>query len=406
MGEFGEKFRKQREERGLTLDAVSNTTKISTRMLKALEDERFDQLPGGVFNKGFVRAYARQIGLDPEVAVGDYLDALRESQVQAHAIMPEFRPQRFEPAEPQSKPALSRTSSAPETAAGVAEPASGSGNHSQVKVERPAERLIRDLPPRKLIEERPAKPRLEPAVRIPWGMVAVGLLLVALLLALLSYHPRVSQRASLPPAKPPAELQSSTATPAPQAASASPAPPSTPFSAPSAASVPPEPATSSATSAPTTSASDSPAPSQVLPAATPEASPASKVVQPPKTAPIATENAAADTSAPIRPAATPASATTRVKTAELSLLIRAEENSWVSITADGNPVAQETLIAPAGKAVRATQEIVVHAGNAGGLVFELNGKPLPKQGESGEVRTFVFDSQGMRVIVPPVASTP
>ena len=49
MGAFGEKLRKQREQRGITLDAISSVTKINTRMLRALEDEDFDQLPGGDF---------------------------------------------------------------------------------------------------------------------------------------------------------------------------------------------------------------------------------------------------------------------------------------------------------------------------------------------------------------------
>ncbi|MGA8761479.1 MAG: DUF4115 domain-containing protein [Candidatus Sulfotelmatobacter sp.] len=86
--------------------------------------------------------------------------------------------------------------------------------------------------------------------------------------------------------------------------------------------------------------------------------------------------------------------------------IRAEETSWVSITADGKPVAQETLIAPAGTSVRATQEVVVRTRNAGGLLFVLNGKTLPRQGDPGEVRTFLFDSQGMHVIVPASTTTP
>src|SRR5712691_5034854 len=60
-------------------------------MLRALEDEHFDQLPGGVFNKGFVRAYARQVGLDEEESVADYLAALRESQIQQQSILPDFR---------------------------------------------------------------------------------------------------------------------------------------------------------------------------------------------------------------------------------------------------------------------------------------------------------------------------
>ena len=76
---FGEKLRKEREQRKITLDDISSTTKISTRMLRALEDEHFDELPGGVFNKGFVRAYARHIGLDEEQAITDYLDATNQN---------------------------------------------------------------------------------------------------------------------------------------------------------------------------------------------------------------------------------------------------------------------------------------------------------------------------------------
>src|SRR5712675_1943283 len=88
---FGEKLRKEREQRKITLDDISSSTKISTRMLRALEEEHFDQLPGGVFNKGFVRAYARQVGLDEEEAVTDYLAALRESQIRQQSILPDFR---------------------------------------------------------------------------------------------------------------------------------------------------------------------------------------------------------------------------------------------------------------------------------------------------------------------------
>jgi len=101
VGAFGEKLRKQREQRGIALDAISNTTKISTRMLRAIEEEHFDQLPGGVFNKGFVRAYARQVGLNEEEAVTDYLTALRESQIAAQTVPPNFRAQ---PGKPSTEP--------------------------------------------------------------------------------------------------------------------------------------------------------------------------------------------------------------------------------------------------------------------------------------------------------------
>ena len=80
MGNFGERLQREREMRSITLQEISNSTKISTRMLKALEDEDFARLPGGIFNKGFVRAYCRFLGIDEEQAVADYLAALAENE--------------------------------------------------------------------------------------------------------------------------------------------------------------------------------------------------------------------------------------------------------------------------------------------------------------------------------------
>src|SRR5579864_9844414 len=69
-------LRQEREKKSVTLDDISLSTKIGTRMLRALEEEHFDQLPGGIFNKGFIRAYARCVGLDEEQAIADYLAAI------------------------------------------------------------------------------------------------------------------------------------------------------------------------------------------------------------------------------------------------------------------------------------------------------------------------------------------
>ncbi len=79
MGSFGERLKREREMRSITLEEIANSTKIGTRSLKALEDEDFDQLPGGIFNKGFVRAYAKYLGIDEEQAVADFMAALEES---------------------------------------------------------------------------------------------------------------------------------------------------------------------------------------------------------------------------------------------------------------------------------------------------------------------------------------
>ena len=75
MGKFGDTLRQEREFRGITLDTITRDTKISNRHLVALEQEHFEVLPGGVFNKSMVREYARVVGLDQEEWVGRYLSA-------------------------------------------------------------------------------------------------------------------------------------------------------------------------------------------------------------------------------------------------------------------------------------------------------------------------------------------
>ena len=75
MPSLGARLRLEREQRGISLDQISRSTKIGTRFLRALEQDHFEQLPGGIFNKGFIRAYARFLGLNEEEAVADYLAA-------------------------------------------------------------------------------------------------------------------------------------------------------------------------------------------------------------------------------------------------------------------------------------------------------------------------------------------
>jgi cytoskeleton protein RodZ len=71
-GTFGESLKRERELRSVTLEEISAATRIATRFLKAIESEEWDQLPGGVFNRGFVRAVARYLGLDEENTVAEY----------------------------------------------------------------------------------------------------------------------------------------------------------------------------------------------------------------------------------------------------------------------------------------------------------------------------------------------
>ena len=76
---FGKLLRREREQRGVTLDAISASTKVTVRMLRALEEEHFDQLPGGILGKGIVRGYVRCLSLDENEWVRLYMEAHHDS---------------------------------------------------------------------------------------------------------------------------------------------------------------------------------------------------------------------------------------------------------------------------------------------------------------------------------------
>jgi len=70
---FGEELRRERELRQISLREIAHATKIDLRRLEALEQNDFSRLPGGLYNRGFVRAYCDHIGLDAESMVNAYL---------------------------------------------------------------------------------------------------------------------------------------------------------------------------------------------------------------------------------------------------------------------------------------------------------------------------------------------
>jgi cytoskeletal protein RodZ len=72
MTNFGASLKRARESKGISLDQIAAETRISTRFLKAIENEEFNLLPGGIFNKGFVRAFAEKVGLNPDETVAEY----------------------------------------------------------------------------------------------------------------------------------------------------------------------------------------------------------------------------------------------------------------------------------------------------------------------------------------------
>lgn len=144
MASLGEQLKQAREQRGVGLDEVAQTTKIGTRFLRALEADRYDQLPGGIFNKGFIRAYARAIGLDEEKAIAEYVAATEPTPVKTESSAP--------------------------------------------------------LPPR-IVETREDAQSSDPG-DLPWGVFAIALVVVALGLAGWGFYSRESRQANRLPAPP------------------------------------------------------------------------------------------------------------------------------------------------------------------------------------------------------------
>lgn len=70
----GERIKKAREERGLSLKEISDRTKISVATLQALEDERYEDMPNArVYVRGFVRCLAEEVGLDKDQVSQSYV---------------------------------------------------------------------------------------------------------------------------------------------------------------------------------------------------------------------------------------------------------------------------------------------------------------------------------------------
>lgn len=358
MGHFGDKFRQAREKKELSLDQVSNVTKISSRMLKAIEEEHFDQLPGGVFNKGFIRAYAKHLGLDDEEAVTDYLTCLREAQVDAHEV---WEPEPSRPSPPAAPKRRNLESPKP-----APKPPAAPKSQPPVQVEE-----LPDLQLPRAEDIRPSRRAFssDPS-GIPWRLVTVAAITVALAMVLWIRHSRAARPATALASTKAAALQAAPSTPPP----ANPAP---------------QPSNSVSSSA-HSSAPASPPPSAPRPATAASSAPVAHTEESPdvtvhnfdKTAPKSSDHAS-DT---------------------LTLVIRASENSWISVLADGQLVTQETLIAPANTSVHASRQITVRVGNAAGVTFLFNGQEVPAQGDESEVKIVTFDASGFKSV--PAQSPP
>jgi cytoskeletal protein RodZ len=75
MDSIGSYLRHERELRHVSLEELVQTTRIPLTMLQRIEDDRFEELPGDVFARGFLRAYARALGLSADTVLSRYAEA-------------------------------------------------------------------------------------------------------------------------------------------------------------------------------------------------------------------------------------------------------------------------------------------------------------------------------------------
>lgn len=88
MSSFGEKLKREREMRGISLREIADGTKISVRFLQALEEDHVEALPGGLFPRAFARQYAMFLGLDAERTVADFVAAHGETAPERKPVAP------------------------------------------------------------------------------------------------------------------------------------------------------------------------------------------------------------------------------------------------------------------------------------------------------------------------------
>ncbi len=90
---LGEKLRQAREERGISISEVAGQTRISALYLEGIEADDYRTLPGGIFNKGFVKSYAKYVGVDEQEALQDYARLVLSQDNQVEEDTKTYRPE-------------------------------------------------------------------------------------------------------------------------------------------------------------------------------------------------------------------------------------------------------------------------------------------------------------------------
>lgn len=368
--EVGGLLKRERERRRLSLRDVMEATKISRRNLNALEAGEVKLLPHPVYLKGYVRNYARLVGLDPEPLVaavdlqsdGDsgYLPQTAPPAVsEADAPVPATEPAADVSAGAVplvAEPVLAAPAASGEPAQQESEPEQAESFASQIRFPRPGESM--------------SKPR-----RRLWPWVALVLLLVALGFAYVQYLriqaaidealPKIVEVAPLAENATNATTEANATEPEANATLARQEPIPALVAAP----------------APVPETKAEPAPKPAAPATGPATSlppvPASKPATPAVAAPSIEVTRKA-------PAQTPEPRTPGMQ--ELVVTAKPGETCWVEVS-EGQQKKSFTLKDGESRRFEFSNKARVRLGNAGGVSFQVNGAYYPHEGERGQTAT-------------------
>jgi len=385
--ELGVALKRERERQGLSVRDIMDATKISRRNLIALEDGDIAALPHPVYLKGYVRNYARLVGLEPEALVdvveaqhdgdGRYLPQIAQTAQVAPPSAAFRAPAGAPPSE--AAPAVP-PAPAPEPAAAMPEPESAKAPES--------ERMPLTAPAPEPAPEEPAPLRLgvpEPLGQAtqkkqPGGLAVVALLMLVAVLAGLIYQYQRLQGDDPKPAPPAAVTTNATAPPAPG-----------------------DNATAPAAADNATKAEPAAPEAQAAPAAPVAGSGSGEVSgEPPRTPgdsgakSVPASSIEVSRKAPAAPQAAPAAVPAQPRTPGaqvLTITAKPKEVCWAGVYEGDKLTASFLLRDGESRQVEIPKRARLRLGNAGGTAVQLNGAPYPFEGERGQKVTLEFGTR-------------
>jgi len=342
MSSVGAYLRGLREQQGMSVDELSRATRVLHHYLEALEADNMSGLPAPVFTKGFIRAYCQAVGVPPDEALRLYDQS------------PERRPE---------PPRVSIVAAAPIVATPDPD----------------------DYAP--IVTQAVVTPQGEPRETRSRSTLLVSFILLvvlgaAFLAVTMTLQPgregdgESGQHAALPTPPPAEEVPA--ASPGTMSAIESPAPPPTVTPQSSAAAQSSKPPVSQNVAVSLPAATGPPASAAPVAPVAPHGSIA------PHTPSMASVPATVPAASPVRTSANQAA---RNPATPYRLIARTTETTWMRVRTEDGRTSEETIPANEIREWISNGPFIITIGNAGGVSLELNGRPIPRLGDSGSVVT-------------------